>query len=448
MVVPVSAQSGAFGGFGSVSQSMLGRGSTAGFDSEVVAIRPWVTATGSYFQSSFPGSGGFQTTESWSAGLGFGVGGGKRWENTSMALMYAGRAAYVEGVSGLSRWSNVLSLGVTHRASPQTSIQTSLVAGYSSGGYGFGAGFGGIGMGTPWGMGGVMGSGVSGADYGNPADNGLVDMEIYDVPVLFVGASAGVSHMISPRFGVQGGVGIFSSQRRYAGLFDNRGISGNGGMFYRLDDRSSIGAGYGYTRFEYSGVFGGNQAQSVNIGYSRAFTPRTFFNIGVGGYNFRSNFIGAVPVDDAIQDLFGTTSDFYEIRKVSRMGVGGETSIWHHFRTVMAGVSYRRALSPGNGVLLASWRDSVFASASRPLGSRASLGAALSYGRLTGIQQSGYRSEFYTASANVAFRLVRNLGVVTGGGYRRTLLSSGNKTDGWFVNAGLSWSPDAIPLTF
>jgi hypothetical protein len=442
---------GAFGGFGG-GGGMFGNPVSNYGNGDAIGIRPWVTATGSYFSGDVKSLALPNTPDAkshtFTAGVGAGIGGGKSWGRTNLGITYGINGRIDTEDLRIPAWSHVLSLGVSHVISERTSVFLNIIGGQTNGGFGYGAAPIGGGWGMPYSYGYAMGSQSSGSDFGNPNDNGIVDNEVIASRTQFVGSTAGINHRVSARWSIGGSAGVMYASRG-SGLIDNRGMTASAMARYMISPKSSLGIGYGFGRFSYVGLFGGNHVNQVMLSYNRILTPSMTFGIGAGAFRMSSEFVGAVPVDPLLAGLLGLPSASFELQRVNRYSMTAYAGLSKTFGKQGAlNFTYNRGASPGNGVFLGSTRDTGTASYSFPTANRISSAAFASYTRLSAIQAFQKSSDNYATGLSLSTRLVKGLNIFVTGGYRITEISDSYRSSGAFATIGISYFPGSVPVFF
>lgn len=133
------------------------------------------------------------------------------------------------------------------------------------------------------------------------------------------------------------------------------------------------------------------EASGDRLEFSYRLSPRTAMSVMAGISAFRSTSFGAVDFDPILADLIGQPT-ILNLQKVSVASGAGSAFITHTRGPFGFSAGYDRGITPGNGILYASRRDSVFGSASyRPI-NRVGTNLYTSYGRLHSLQQAGAKN--------------------------------------------------------
>lgn len=435
---------GGMGGFGNV-QGMLGDIAQANAQRGTSFI-PFASIAGSYGRElgirEELVTGRLDSTRGTGTG---GISGYKSWQHTSLGLGYVGNVNYIPDKQALQHWqtNHAATLSVTHQQSDRTSYTASLMGGTAMGGFGIGSGFGAFGS-----VGGFQGLDFGGASsaLGSVGQNGLVDAEFFNRRTYFYGASGGAEYRLSERWFVDGNGGT-SMARRQGQLLGTNMSMASGTIGYNINGRSQIGLMFQQGWVSYHNGFGGVQNQTAGLNYSINFNQRTHMTLFGGAMRAHSMFVGAVAIDPEIAQLLGTSASLQvQERRFISSAFGATVS--QQLQHSSLSVDASRAFSPGNGFLLAGYRDLV------------SLGYSVTRFRRVGVSfnaagirqsgQVGILATTYTGTAGggVSFRLAGPFMFSTGAGYRVLYGVGIPRASGIFVTAGLTWSPHEFAFAF
>ncbi len=448
--VPASAQYGGYGGFGGMGNG-LGMGTpdsagSSGGSSPRLSFAPWISANGTYTETSASASNITPATHGYGYGGAAGISGGKAWNRTSFGGLYTASYQHFSGNSAYAGLSHAGAVSVQHRATDRLTVFGSEFMGSSNGGYGYGAPAGTFGG---WG---TVGSGVlsdlapGGVGNWNLGSNGLVDNETFGTRVGYSGTSGGISYRASMRSSFSAvGSASFVRRKGYA-LSDLNSYSGGGQYSYSLSQRSQIGLFYQYGQFSYPQLFGGNRVNQTGITYQVKFTPQTTLTVSGGAYQFRSTYVGSVVMDPGLSGLLGQSSilSVQDRKQLGWIGSANVTRSWHRWSAL---ANYDHGVNPGNGFILASRRDNASASLSTSFG-RISLGAFVAYYRLSGILQQGASTEGASAGGNVGVRLVSDIYMGFGAGYSNYSTNASARRSARFASVNITWSPSEAAFRF
>lgn len=428
---------------------ILGAGG-AGIDSgstppSRIAFRPWLSAQGSYTETVGQQSLAGGRRDFYGYGGAAGVSGAKSWERTSLGGFYTASYQRWSGRGGISGMSQVVGFSVSHQATQRVGVYATQFAGSSLGGFGYGAPAGAFGG---WGVTGAAMAplaGLAGSQLTDLGGNGLVDNEIFGTRVNFYGTSGGVNFRPSVRWSFGGGAQAGFVRRRGSGLRDLNSAGVFGGAAYQPGPRTAVSVSYGFSQFSYPKVFGENRAQFASLQVSHQLTPTTSVSLGGGVYRMNTTFLGTVEVDPAVAELLGVQRQL-EIQKRSYSGWSGEAAIHRRWQEWGVSLGYVHGLNPGNGVILASRRDSVFGSAGRSFG-RFSVGLYGGYYRWSGLLEKT-TLDSGSVAATTGLRVVGDLHFGINGGYSFYETAAAPRRWQRFVSANLTWTPSLAAFRF
>lgn len=426
--------------------SLGGEADVSTTDPSWFSFRPWISAYGSYLQALGTGLFPDRTRRNfYGYGGSAGISGGRVWERTSVGLFYTANYQRFHGQRLAEGMSQVAGVSVSHRVTERVGLFASQLAGSSLGGFGYGAPAGIFGG---WGVAGAVlmpPPGPFGVPLVDAADNGLVDNEIFGSRVHFYATSGGVLYQPGLRWLLSAGGQAGYVRRRGRGLQDLNSAGGFGQAAYRISQRTAVGASYGFTTFSYPRYFGDNRAQVAAFFLSHQVSPQTTINLSTGGFRMDTTFLGTVAAEPEIAELLGTPLQL-EVQKRRYYGWIGRASVSRRWRAWGGSLAYVHGLVAGNGVMLASRRDSVYGSASRGLG-RFHVGAHGGFFRWSGLLQNA-RLTSGQASVSTGLRLAGSLYTGVNGGY--SFFDSPAQPRRWqrFVSAHLTWSPNAAAFRF
>jgi len=239
----------------------------------------------------------------------------------------------------------------------------------------------------------------------------------------------------------------FLVRRRSSALYGVTGATAHADVQYRLTRRSTVGANYTFTHYDYVGVLSGTNMHGVSGVYSVRVSQWLEFSGSAGVFRAETRFLQNVPIDPAIAALIGTPSGTVVLDRVDNvMSMNGRLS-----RTFPKGVAYisgGRGVTPGNGLFLTSVMNTAMGGYNYTGVRRWSLGASVGYSKADSIGNvlGNYGGTNGTLSASR--QIVRNLHGILSFSVRQ--YSSGtfslyNRLI-YSVRVGLGYSPGDVPL--
>jgi hypothetical protein len=239
----------------------------------------------------------------------------------------------------------------------------------------------------------------------------------------------------------------FLVRRRSSALYGVTGATAHADVQYRLSRRSTIGANYTFSHFDYIGVLSSTDMHAVEGVYSVRISRWLEFSASGGMARAETRFIQNVPIDPAIAALIGTPEGTKVLDRIDHITIlNGRLS-----RTFPKGVAYvsgGRGVTPGNGLFLTSITDTAMGGYNYTGLRRWSFGVSGGYQRASSIGNVlgtyGGGNESLTASRQIvhgvhavaSFRL-RQYSSASFALYNRLIYD---------VRVGVGYSPGDVPL--
>lgn len=440
---------GGAGGLGGVGGSPFPADGNNPLDS-LRGFHPWLAATGSYVTQLDNGA---TLPDSMMAQFAGGVGGGKAWKDSAVGLSFLVAGTYSpRSVLGGQHWREHYNGSVAYMRTVSKRVQVSgvLGGGSSYGGFGAGSSFGVSmvpGMTSTYGPGSTAGdfSGLLGT-FADPGQNDLVDNEIFMRPTAYFSAMGNVSYLLSDRtyVGAFGGTGFVWRNGGLAGLGM---FSGGAGVGHRISRRIELSALYSTGRYRYGSTFGGVVSQQVGGGIAARLNERTIASLQGGIGWMDSDYVGQVTLDPEAAALLGVSTEL-QVQHVRFSTLNAAARITRSFKNGSLSLSARRAMSPGDGLLLASVRDSAGANYGMPWGRRAGISISSYYSRNSGRVGTLGVANVAQAGGGLSYRLFAGTSLTCGAGLRSYWLPGVPRATSVYVSVGLAWTPGDRPFRF
>jgi hypothetical protein len=243
-----------------------------------------------------------------------------------------------------------------------------------------------------------------------------------------------------------GGDGFLVRQSSSA-LYGVTGATAHADVQYRLSRRSTIGANYSYTHFDFTHVLSSTDMHIVEGVYSVRISRWLEFSGDGGIARAETRFIQNVPIDPAIAALIGTPEGTVVLDRIDHFTIlNGRLS-----RTFPKGVAYisgGRGVTPGNGLFLTSVMDTAMAGYDYTGVRRWSFGVAAGYQRASSIGNVigtyGGTSGTLTASRQIV-HTVHAVASFSARQYSSATFSLYNRLI-YDVRVGVGYSPGDVPL--
>lgn len=360
-----------------------------------------------------------------------GVYGGHAWRRTMAGVDYRGDyrryfTGTVSGVSSLQRLNGTnqaLSADIQSQVTSRITVFGAQTAGTTNRAFG----------------------GFAGPSLPNNGNFAVPTDELFDTRVYYSQTSGGMVYRRTARTAFLASGDVFFVKRPVRSLVGTQGGRAAGGWQYQPSRRTTLYGGYQYLNFRYPRAFGGMDAHGFGGRIVRNLT-RSLEVQGAAAL-FRVEVFGTqrVTLSPEVAAILGRSSG---VEAFNRRSWARQLELTGTYRlersSFSAGVA--SAVTPGNGVYLASTRDSAHVGYSYSGIRRLSIGASASYSRMSslGLDLSG--SEFIRAGLGANYNL--------GGGLnasmqfdRRSFNSPGLRgRDGYALLLGLTYSPARLPL--
>lgn len=324
-----------------------------------IDFRPFVEVTGVY-DTGLAGvilndQGQLGTAAAAGVEVAGGISGTHSWTHTLIGLDYRGafrdydRQTYYDGTDQMLR------LGITHRLSRHITLALR-----ESGGL-FTRDFGLLGLPAtiPF----------------DPASSYIPATDFFDNRTIYLSTQADLTIQKTARLSFDFGGDGFLARRRSTALYGVTGASARGDMQYRITRRTTIGAAYTFTQFDFTRVFSGTDIHSAVGSYSVRLSRSTEFTAFAGVMRAETKFIQTVPLDPVVAALLGQSSGNIIVHNIYLLPAFSARLS----RAVRNGVLFaggNRTITPGNGLFLTSKVTAAYAGYSYTGLRRWSLGAA------------------------------------------------------------------------
>jgi len=400
-------------------------------DRAQITFRPFVEARASY-DTALSGvavtpAGEIAHTSSLGTGLVWGVSGAHSWRHTFAGVQYRGSINHYARQTYYDNVDQSLLFSVVHQFSPHVTLSLSESIGSYSRDFGLG--------------------GLAQTIAFDPATTSVPTTDFFDNRTTYYATQANLIYNRTRRlsFAMSGSFSIVG--RRSAALLGSMAEMAMGDVQYRLTRRSTIGAAYEYTHFDFGHAVASTDAHTVIGSFSLALSRRSEFSIYGGVSRVETKYIRTEPVDPVIGALLGITGAQQIVHSLGNISTAGARISRAFFRGVAyANSGYR--ITPGNGLFLTSY--SIYSNAGYNLtrGRHWSFGAYVSYDRSESV--ANYQGDYSTAAAS--FRAARSLGRLmhfaatyslrrydspTFSGYQRLVQQAG---------VGIAFAPGDVPL--
>jgi hypothetical protein len=263
-----------------------------------------------------------------------GVSGVHSWKHTMVGLDYRGSFRHYSQKTFYDGTDQSLMLGVTQELSKHATLALRESAGLFSRDYGL--------LGLPQTV------------PFDPSSSYIPTTDFFDNRTIYASTQADLTFQKSRRLSFDIGGDGFVARRRSTALYGVTGAAARGDLQYRTSRRTTIGAGYTYTHYDFTRVFSGTDVHSFVGSYAVRFNRWTEFTAYAGALRAETKFIQTVAVDPVVAALLGGQSvGSVIVHRVDWM----PTANARLSRTFEKGVLYvggAHTVTPGNGLFLSS----------------------------------------------------------------------------------------------
>jgi len=309
-----------------------------------VDLRPFVEVTGVY-DTGLTGvivddKGQLAEAEAGGVEIAGGISGVHSWKHTLVGLDYRGAFRHYTKQTYYDGTDQALLLGVTQ----QLSRHTALVLREAGGLFSRDVGVPGIPQTVPF----------------DPATSFIPTTDFFDNRTLYLSTQADFTYQRSARLSFDAGGDGFLARRRSSALYGVTGGGAHGDVQYRLSRRTTIGVGYQYTHFDFTGVFSGTDLHTFVGSYAIRLSRSLEFTAYAGAIRAETKFIQSIPVDPVVAALLGQSNADVIVHRIDYL----PTVQARISDTLRSGVIYAtggHTVTPGNGLFLTSEVTSIAA---------------------------------------------------------------------------------------
>ncbi len=353
-----------------------------------------------------------------------GVYGVHNWRHATLGVDYLGNYRHYSGNSYYDGSDQSLALGYSVRTSKRFAIDMRQTAGTTS------RGFGGFSSSVP-------------GDLVNQPTSLLFDNRMY-----YLQSTMAFNFIQSARTTYTAGGDGFLVRRQSKALIGLNGYSLFGTVQHRQTKRTTIGAGYTYSHYDYPGAFGEADVHTAQGTFATTLGRR--WTLSLGGGIARTEVRGnqQVAVDPVIAALTGLSSvvrTFYRVNNLPSV----DAALTGRFKHSSLAFYYTRGVNGGNGLYLTSRSETAGATLSYTGIRRASLSLSGGYSTLGGLSQGLSSYSQWNASAGASYALGRSFLLTARYDARQTDLDTYSyHRIGYRASVGITFSPGALPVSF
>lgn len=423
LTAPLFAQPGEYAG-----PSVLSRGGGGGVTpSASIAFRPYFNLSALYDDgmSAFADSSGRLQSGRLAGGeAAVGLYGYHGWKHTVLGVNYRGDYRRYNHKSGYDGTTQLLTFGLTHRATKRLEVTFREGLGTFTQNTGYGGTFG----------------------FFDPTFAQIPHNELLDSRTDYLSTMADATYLVTRRLSVNVGGTGFMVRRRLSSFYGVTGSSARADVAYRLTRRSTLAGDYFFTHFDFNKAFGASDIHSAAIDYSIRLSR--FWELALRGGVIRTEMLsmGVVAIDPVVAAIIGRGSAF---RAFYRREVTPTYSaqVQRFFRRATFHASYSNGVTPGNGLYMASRQNTANASISYTGMRYWSLNAGGYYSDMRSIGQDIGRYRTGSVGLGAARSIAsRNLFFTARLDARRYLAGEAFQRNSYHASVGIAYSPGDVPL--
>ena len=272
--------------------------------------------------------------------------------------------------------------------------------------------------------------------------------ESFDDRTYYSSTQADLAYIKSSRLSLDIGVAGFLVKRQTSNLISANGFQMHADAGYRLTKRSTIGPYYAYSRYYYSGTFGDSDIHTVGFNYSLALNKRTEFRFRFGASRLETRGLQTVVLSPELFQILGVPlgiQRYYSVTYSPDFAIDLSRS----FRRGTVTVSYLQGISPGNGVILTSRRQSININYSYNGIRQYAMTIGVGQDQLSSVaQQIGTYASYY-GRMSLSHPFSHGIQSTFNFDYRKLGFSNNTYARNQYrISIGLAWSPGPGPLKF
>jgi hypothetical protein len=397
-----------------------------------ISFRPYLEITGIYDSGlagvsvvNAAGDLGNQVAEGVEATVG--ISGYHSWKHTRIGLDYRGSYRHYGRTTYFDGTDQSLMFSLAHQLAKHVTLALQETAGVFSRDFGL--------MGLPQ---------TAGFD---PNQTVVPTTDFYDNRTFFLSTGAGLTIQKTARLSFNFTGNGYLVRRRSSALYGMTGAMARGDLQYRVARRSTIGAVYDYTHYDFTGILGGSDVHSVSLSYATSFTQWWEISAYAGASRVENRFQQLVPLAPQLQALLGYTyvpAVAYGVSYIPNINV----RLSRTFHSGVAFISGMRQVTPGNGLFLTSSSLNGTAGYTFTGLRRWSFGADIAYARAQSLGNVVGKYNTASAGLTVSRQIARTLHALAGFSMRKYNSPNFSRYNRPVYDAriGFGWTPGDVPL--
>lgn len=356
-----------------------------------------------------------------------GVSGNHSWKHVKIGLDYRASVQHNPSYSYYDSTNQTLNLSITDRVTRHATLVLRENAGLMSNNFGLPT--------------------LDPALAYDPSTANTPSNEFFDNRTIYMSTQADLTLQRSARLSFDFGGDGFIQRRRSTALFGVTGAGARGDMQYRLTRRSTIGLGYTYTHFSYTGIFSSTDLHGVVATYAIRLSRNLEFTGYGGATRLETKFVQLVPLDPAIAALLGIGS----FREVAYQRGYVPNVLGRFSYTVRHGVFSLyggHTVIPGNGVFLTSTSTRATIGYGYTGLKRWSINTSVGYSRSSSLANVVGNYGGYQGNAGISRQLIKSTHATLSAYFNKYASSNFQNYNRWTysVQLGLAFAPGDVAL--
>ncbi|HEY3836716.1 MAG TPA: hypothetical protein VGL72_09095 [Bryobacteraceae bacterium] len=267
--------------------------------------------------------------------------------------------------------------------------------------------------------------------------------EAFDGRVFSLENQGNLTWKVNPRLSINLSGGGFLTRRATTSLYGDTGYLAGGDVAYRFTRRVTAGAYYSYTHFDYLGIYGGSDVNTVGLTYSIAFNPRTELISRLGGSRVETTGLNSVPLTPFLSAILGTPNTIEAIY-ARNYTPDVNVQLRHKVSNLSLSLAVSRGVTPGNGIILTSVQEGASAGVNYKT-KRWNFSSTVGYDSLGGYATTSYKYASVYLNGSVYRKIAKELDWHFRLDFHHyTFDNTSFLRDVYMVSTGLVWTPGDI----
>jgi hypothetical protein len=276
-------------------------------------------------------------------GATLGLSGAHRWRHTTLGVNYSGSFYDYPSASYFAGLSQGIGLGLTHQFSRHIFFTVRESAGWFTQ---FAPSTVTLNSSVPF----------------DPSQSYIPSTDFYDNRTIYSTTLANLTYQATTRLSFSFGGGYFTNLRRSADLYSAKGEIASADGMYRVSRRVTMGAGYNFSHYGFSGSIGSSNIHTADLSISARLTQWTEISAYGGASRVQSSFLEVVPINPGFLNILCPPGLVQNCNLPSSLAINNSLFWSPNFgvrlsRSFHRGVAYvaaGEAVTPGNGLFLTS----------------------------------------------------------------------------------------------